>query len=51
MRRAAHEGNKAMFPMYQPLQLREAIYLVDGLLKDQDNWDEELKRCVPTFFF
>lgn len=47
MRRAAHEGvNKAVAPTYQPLQIKEAVFLVDGLIKDDRNWDEELRRYV-----
>ncbi|KAF8910811.1 cytochrome P450 [Mucidula mucida] len=49
MRRAAHEGvNKAVAPTYQPLQIKEAVFLVDGLIKDDRNWDEELRRAAAS---
>lgn len=47
MRRASHEGlNSATARDYYPAQLREAACLVDGVLKDADNWDAEINRYV-----
>ncbi|KAF8904842.1 cytochrome P450 [Mucidula mucida] len=49
MRRAAHEGvNKAVAPTYQSLQIKEAVFMVDGLIKDDRNWDEELRRAAAS---
>ncbi|KAF9021983.1 cytochrome P450 [Hymenopellis radicata] len=49
MRRAAHEGvNKSVAPTYQPLQIKEAVFMVDGLIKDDRNWDEELRRAAAS---
>lgn len=45
MRRAAHEGlNQNAAKNYHVSQEKEALLLVQGVLKDADNWDDELKR-------
>ena len=45
MRRASHDGlNNTTAPNYHPAQLREAAFLVDGMLKDTGNWNAQIYR-------
>lgn len=47
MRRAGHEGlNKAVAPKFYTPQTREAVLLVDNMLKDPEHWNEEIRRYV-----
>ncbi|CAL1696588.1 unnamed protein product [Somion occarium] len=47
MRRASHEGlNNSFARNYYPSQQKEAVLLVQGMLRDSNNWDDELKRAA-----
>jgi hypothetical protein len=48
MRKAAHEAlNKTAAASYYPIQRKEAIHLVDGLLRGGDGqWESQLSRSV-----
>ncbi|KAF5374224.1 hypothetical protein D9758_004661 [Tetrapyrgos nigripes] len=49
MRKAAHEGfNIRTSEAYQPLQEKEAVVLVDNLLKDANSWVDHLKRSIAS---
>ncbi|TDL15489.1 cytochrome P450 [Rickenella mellea] len=49
MRRASHEGlNNNTARDYYPAQLKESALLIDGVLKDSNNWDDELKRAAVS---
>lgn len=45
MRKAAHEAlNKSVVQDYTLLQCKEAAYLVAGMLREPDLWDEHIRR-------
>ncbi|KAK7694473.1 hypothetical protein QCA50_001659 [Cerrena zonata] len=47
MRRASHEGLNSNYARnYYPAQQKEAILLVQNVLKDCNHWDDELKRTA-----
>ncbi|CAL1708931.1 unnamed protein product [Somion occarium] len=49
MRRAAHEGlNSSAARHYHAAQEKEATLIVQGMLKDSNNWDDELKRATSS---
>ncbi|KAJ3927993.1 MAG: cytochrome P450 [Lentinula lateritia] len=52
MRRAGHEGlsQSASADFYAP-QSREAILLVDGLLKHPELWNEEIRRATASMIW
>jgi len=45
MRRATHEAlNKGHITEYRPLQEKEAVILIDGMLRNPVGWESELHR-------
>ena len=45
MRRASHEAvNKSRVAEYCPLQTKEAVLLIDGILRKPTEWEAELRR-------
>jgi len=45
MRRATHEAvNKGRVADYYPLQEKEALLLIDGMLRNPAGWEGELRR-------
>ena len=47
MRRASQEAlNKTRATEFYPLQEKEAVMLIDGMLQNPKSWDGEFRRCV-----
>ena len=47
MRRASHEAvHKGRVVEYRPLQMKEAVLLVDGIFRNPVSWEGELRRSV-----
>ena len=45
MRRASHEAvHKGRVAEYCPLQTKEAVFLIDGMLRNPTEWEGELRR-------
>ena len=45
MRRASHEAvNKGRVAEYCPVQTKEAVLLIDGILRNPAEWEVELRR-------
>lgn len=51
MRRASHEGfNAHASEQYQPLQAKQAMLTVLGILKDPDCWEEHIRQYALRTF-
>ena len=45
MRRASHESlNKGRVSAFHPVQVKEAVLLVDGMLRNPATWEQEIRR-------
>ena len=45
MRRASHEAlNKTRVTEFYPLQEKEAVVMIDGMLQNPKGWDGEFRR-------
>ena len=47
IRRASHEAlSKTRATNFYPLQEKEAVWMIDGMLKNPEGWNGEFRRCV-----